>query len=82
MENNKIKNNRVVTFKEDYPSKPGAQPIAKKGEVHALNVVLAAQLKDKGAKIEIKEIDYAGGIKRAKEQLAKNREKEGKMMYA
>lgn len=72
---NKIKNTRVVTFKEDYISKArsGGEPIAKKGSVHAMHVNLAAMLKDKGAKIEVKEFDEAGAIKRAQARLEKNR---------
>lgn len=83
---NKIKNARVVTFQEDYFSKIGktenAEPIYKKGSVHAMHVNLAAMLKDKGAKITIKEFDYDGAVKRAKAQLAKNREQEAKLSYA
>lgn len=83
---NKLKNTRVVTFKEDYTSKAGAttggEPIARKGSVHAMHVNVAAMLKDKGAKIDIKEFDAEGAIKRAKARLAENRKKEKEMTYA
>lgn len=83
---NKIRNTRIVTFKEDYFSQIGlkekAEPIYRKGSTHAINITLVALLKDKGAKFDIKEFDYDGAVRRAKVQLQKNRDKEAKMAYA
>lgn len=73
--NNKLKNTRIVTFKEDYFSKAGAgkEPIYKKGSTHAIHHALVDKLKEKGAKMEIKEVNEQAYIKRAKDQMAKNR---------
>lgn len=95
--NSKIKSVRVCTFKEDYfsPSclrrkaaaeKAGTpfyeEPIYKKGSVHAMDHTVAALIRDKGAKMEVKEFDEEGAIKRAQEVMRKNKKKEHEMMYA
>lgn len=69
---NKLKNTRVVTFKEDYFSKAGlknvpSEPIYRKGTTHAIHQNLVAQLKDKGAKMDVQKFDEQAAIKRAKQ---------------
>jgi hypothetical protein len=75
--NNKFKNTRIVTFKEDYFSKAGVAkneaPIYKKGSTHAIHYKLVDDLKEKGAKMEVKNFDEQAYIRRSKEQQAKNR---------
>lgn len=74
--NNKEKNTRIVTFKEDYYSKAGtkeqASPIYKKGSVHAIHHLTVKSLLAKGAKMEIKVHDPAPGIKRLVAERKKN----------
>lgn len=74
--NNKEKNTRIVTFKEDYFSKAGikegAQPIYKKGSVHAIHHLVVKSLQAKGAKIDVKTHDPAPGIARLKKQRIQN----------
>lgn len=75
--NNKEKNTRIVTFKEDYYSKAGggpgkANPIYKKGSVHAIHHLTVKSLEQKGAKMDVKKHDPEPGIKRLKEQHKKN----------
>lgn len=73
---NKIKNTKIVTFREDYVSKPGKEAgevIYKKGTSHAIHKSIVKELQKKGAKMEIKEPDYEAAVKRAKKsrQIAK-----------
>lgn len=74
--NNKEKNTRIVTFKEDYFSQAGLKektaPIYKKGSVHAIHHLTVKSLLAKGAKMDVKKHDPEPGIKRLKEQLKKN----------
>lgn len=83
--NNKLKNTRVVTFKEDYYGKarlaekaaePGRQvaPIYKKGTSHAIHHVTVKKLQDVGAKIEVKHFDEQAAIRKAQAVRAANRE--------
>lgn len=75
---NKIKNTRLVTFKEDYTSKPGKDEgyvIYKKGTTHAIHKSIVKELVRKGAKLESKEPDYEAAVKRAKKQLTDNAKK-------
>lgn len=75
--NNKFQKTRIVTFKEDYYSKPGAatngEPVYKKGSTHAIHETLVAQLEKKGAKMSVSMFDEKKYLSRSKEQLAKNR---------
>lgn len=64
----KLDNVRVVTFKEDYTSKPGTT-IYKKGSVHAIHQRLVAQLQEKGAKMEVKKYDYQRAVQLAKQAM-------------
>lgn len=74
---NKITNTRICTFKEDYVSnaeKAGAaksgrqpQPIYIKGSVHAIHKNTVAKLKEKGAKMDVREFDERAAILRAKQ---------------
>lgn len=67
--NNKEKNARFVTFKEDYSSKPGKEKgevIFRKGTTHALHKNVVKQLQDKGAKMDIKEVPVDAIVKRHK----------------
>lgn len=77
--NNKLKNTRVVTFKEDYHSKPGAllnaDPIYRKGESHAIHFKLVDKLRESGAKIDAKPFDEQASIAKRKKILADNRKK-------
>lgn len=74
--NNKEKNTRIVTFKEDYFSKAGekekASSIYKKGSVHAIHHLTVKSLLAKGAKMDVKKHDPEPGVKRLKEQMKKN----------
>lgn len=74
--NNKEKNTRICTFKEDYFSKAGlkegAAPIYKKGSTHAIHHLTVKSLLAKGAKMEVKTHDPAPGIARLKKERAKN----------
>lgn len=67
--NNKEKNARIVTFKEDYASKAGKEKgeiIYRKGSVHAIHKSIVAQLQAKGAKMDVKEVPVDAIVKRAK----------------
>lgn len=72
--NTKIKNTRVVTFEEDYFSKArvaqNGDPIYKKGSIHAIHQRTVALLKDKGAKMKVKEFDEKRAIDLAKKAMA------------
>lgn len=80
--NNKEKNTRIVTFKEDYISQaalagekaggPKAQPIYKKGSTHAIHHLTVKSLLAKGAKMDVRNHDPAPGVKRLQEQRKKN----------
>lgn len=80
--NNKEKNTRIVTFKEDYISQaaltaeknggPKAQPIYKKGSTHAIHHLTVKSLLAKGAKVEVKKHDPEPGIKRLKTEHQKS----------
>lgn len=73
--NNKEKNARIVTFKEDYASKVSGQPIYRKGQVVAMHHTIAKQLQEKGAKIDVKSVDVEAGVKRLKQKRAENLKK-------
>lgn len=64
----KLDNVRIVTFKEDYTSKPGTI-IYKKGSVHAIHQRTVAQLQEKGAKMEVKKYDYQRAVQLAKQAM-------------
>lgn len=73
--NNKEKNTRIVTFKEDYQSKAGGkdgQVIYKKGSIHAIHYLTVKSLLAKGAKMEVKVHDPGPGIARLKKERTKN----------
>lgn len=74
--NNKEKNTRIVTFKEDYFSKAGlkenAAPIYKKGSTHAIHHLTVKSLQAKGAKMDIQKHDPTPGIARLKKARAAN----------
>lgn len=77
--NNKEKNARLVTFKEDYSSKAGkaiGEVIYRKGTVHAIHKSLVKKLTDKGAKMDVKEVPVDAMVKRAKALRASNLKKE------
>jgi len=67
----KIDNTRIVTFKEDYSSKArianGGDPIYRKGSKHAIHQTTVAQLQEKGAKMEVKKLDYDRAVELAKQ---------------
>lgn len=69
--NNKEKNTRLVTFTEDYKSKAGTL-IYKKGSTHAIHHALVADLKAKGAKMNVVKLDPEPAIKRLKQKRAEN----------
>lgn len=69
--NNKEKNTRIVTFKEDYKSKAGSV-IYKKGSTHAIHQKLVTSLQEKGAKMDVKKHDPEPGVKRLKAKRAEN----------
>lgn len=77
--NNKEKQTRKVTFKEDYYSKAGKElgeaPIYRKSSVHAIHEGLVSQLQAKGAKMEVGKFDFEAIKKRHKKQLNENRKK-------
>ena len=77
--NNKEKATRIVTFKEDYYSKPGKEkgepPIYRKGSVHAIRQELVKQLQAKGAKFDTKELDVEAVAQRRKKMIADNKAK-------
>lgn len=76
--NNKEKNARLVTFKEDYVSKAGKEKgeiIYKKGSVHAIHKTLVKQLQEKGAKMDVKEVPVDAIVKRHKALRAVNMKK-------
>ena len=72
--NNKEKNTRIVTFKEDYKTKAGTL-VYKKGSTHAIHKDLVGSLKEKGAKMDVQTFDPAAGIKRLKQKRAENLKK-------
>lgn len=65
----KLDNVRIVTFTEDYSSKVSKSPIYKKGTVHAIHQRTVAQLKEKGAKMEVKKYDYQRAVQLAKQAM-------------
>lgn len=78
---NKFKNTREVTFKEDYYSAPGkkalekkevAVPIYKKDSKHYIHYKTVEQLKEKGAKMTVKDFDHTAYVNRSKKQKAEN----------
>lgn len=77
--NNKEKNTRVVTFKEDYNSEAGKKanqpPIYRKGSVHAIHKDLVKKLQDKGAKVDVKPLDVEAMVRRIKAQRAERLKK-------
>ena len=73
---NKFKKTRVVTFKEDYASKPGLEKgevIFAKGSTHAIHQNTVAKLQAKSVKMDVKEFDHPAYVNRSKKQLAENR---------
>lgn len=80
--NNKEKNTRIVTFKEDYVSQaaitgeknggPKATPIYKKGSAHAIHHLVVKSLEKKGAKMDVKKHDPEPGIKRLQDEHKKS----------
>ena len=76
--NNKSKNTRIVTFKEDYMSAPGKEKgevIYKKGSTHAIHFSIVKKLEAKGVKMDVKKHDPEAAEKRLKTARAKNLEK-------
>lgn len=83
----KLEDTRIVTFKEDYTGrqgkpKEGEPPVIvymKKGETHALHKRVLAKLIERGAKVDVKEVDtkkvYADA-KRRHEDQKERREKD------
>lgn len=70
---NKEKETRIVTFKEDYTSKPGkakGKVIYKKGTVHAIHFKTVQQLQLNGAKMDVKKYDKEAAEKRIKARKA------------
>lgn len=72
--NNKEKNARLVTFKEEYRSKAGTL-IYKKGTTHAIHHSVVANLQEKGAKMDVKKLDVDAGVRRLKQKRAENLKK-------
>lgn len=75
---NKFKKTRIVTFEEDYASKPGkakGEVIYRKGSTHAIHQNIVAKLQVANVKMKVKEFDHAAYITRSKKQLAENRKK-------
>lgn len=79
---NKFKNTRVVIFEEDYYSgaqkdllkkEKAVEPIYKKGSKHYIHFKTVEQLKEKGAKMKVKEFDYTAYVNKSKKQLAENK---------
>ena len=62
----KLENTRVVTFKEDYKSKIGTL-VYKKGSTHAIHQKTVANLKEKGAKMDVNKFDERRAIELAKQ---------------
>lgn len=56
--------------KENKTNRPHMiEPIYKKGSVHAIHQVTVAQLKEKGAKMEVKKFDYQRAVQLAKQAM-------------
>lgn len=72
--NNKEKNTRVVTFKEDYVTKAGTV-VYKKGSTHAIHKTLVKNLQEKGMKADVRALDVEAGVKRLKLKRAENLKK-------
>lgn len=73
--NNKEKETRIVTFKEDYSTKAQKamagltdkpEVLFKKGSVHAMHQSLVKSLEAKGAKMDVKKFDKEASEKRIK----------------
>lgn len=84
MPNNKFKNTRVVKFDEDYFSGPQkaqleakktVAPIYKAGSTHYIHKDTVEKLKEKGAKMKVKEFDHAAYVTKSKKQKAENQKK-------
>lgn len=69
--NTKLKNTRIVTFKEDYTSKAGTT-IYRKGETHAIHYLVVKSLQEKGAKMDVKPLDEGPAIAAAKKLHQQN----------
>lgn len=69
---NKEKETRIVTFKEDYASKPGkaaGKIIYRKGTVHAIHFKLVKKLEATGVKMDVKKYDKEAAERRIKARL-------------
>ena len=76
--NNKEKNTRICTFKEDYKSKAGdkkGEVIYRKGSQHAIHYLTVKSLLAKGAKIDVKAFDPEAAIKKLKARRATEKAK-------
>jgi len=75
--NNKEKNTRIVTFKEDYQSAPGKlqtvpETIYRKGSTHAIHYSIVKKLEAKGVKMDVRKHDPEPIIKRLKAEKKAN----------
>lgn len=75
--NNRVKNAKEVTFKEDFKSKSG-KVIYAKDSTHFIHKDLVDKLKSKGAKFTSKDINYEKAVADAKDALEKQEEADKK----
>lgn len=70
---NKMKNTRVVTFKDDYKIEGRAKPVYRKGETHYIHHLTVEALKEAGAKMEVKKYQAEEKIEAAREKVEKTK---------
>lgn len=75
MAHERLKNTKVVTFKEDYNA--GGMLIYKKGSTHPIHKKTVEVLKEKGVKMDVKDYDVDAEIDKAKAKFDKAKDKEG-----
>lgn len=78
----KYENTRIVFFKEDYCIKTrdgGKKVHYHKGTRHAIHKGVVSLLKERGAKMDVSELDVKAVEDRLKEKLEKRRERQIKM---
>lgn len=63
----KFDKTRIVTFEEDYTTKAGTT-VYKKGTTHAIHERTVAQIKEKGAKMKVKNFDLKRAADIARQQ--------------
>lgn len=77
---NKLKNTRIVTLKDDYTTMSGRVILAK-GSVHAMHKTTVAKIKDRGAKLDVKEINIEQEREKARKVFSENEKKRSAAMW-